>query len=235
MKANMRSSLTAPLLIVGFLGLSPQGAAAGCQDTSASGIDWQNCDKKLLMLEGSNLTDAKLGGTDFTTTDLRNTDLTGANLEKAKLVRASLAGSAAKGTRFARVEAYRTDFGGLEAENATFESAELQRSNFKDAKLTNANFTKAELGRSQFDGADVGGSRFALANLARADFRGASFSAPVDFDRAFFFVTRIEGVDLSAATGLAQSQLDVACGDDETVLPAGLAKPTSWPCKFEQD
>jgi uncharacterized protein YjbI with pentapeptide repeats len=137
--------------------------------------------------------------------------------------------------RFARVEAYRTDFSGISADDASFESAELQRSNFANARLSNVTFTKADLGRSHFDGAEVGGSRFSLTNLARADFRGARFSAPVDFDRAFFFLTRIEGVDLSAATGLTQWQLDMACGDDKTVLPEGLKKPAPWPCKFQQD
>ena len=236
MKAFLKSTLHCFLVISGLLGFSSIDAKADeCRSAPTPGIDWQDCDKKLLMLGGSDLGNAKLMGTDFTTTDLRNADLVGANLEKAKLVRATLAGSTAKGVRFARVEAYRTDFSGISADGASFESAELQRSNFANAKLANVNFTKADLGRSQFDGADVGGSRFALANLARADFREARFSAPVDFDRAFFFLTRIEGVDLSAATGISQWQLDMACGDDKTVLPPGLKKPAPWPCKFQQD
>ena len=232
----MKSILSPALLATAFLAVSWQTAAAiDCRSAPAPRIDWQGCDKKLLMLGGSDLQDAKLGEADFSTTDLRDANLAGANLEKAKFIRATLAGASAKGTSFARVEAYRTDFSGLSAENATFESAELQRSNFGDAQLSNTNFTKADLGRSQFDGAEVGGSRFSLANLARADFRTASFSKPVDFDRAFLFLTRIEGVDLAASTGLVQWQIDMACGNDETVLPTGLKKPANWPCKFEQD
>ena len=236
MKAFLKSTLHCSLVISGLFGFSwDQARADECRSAPAPGIDWQGCDKKLLMLGSSDLQDAKLMGADFTTTDLRNTNLLGANLEKAKLARATLAGSSAKGVRFAKVEAYRTDFSGIDAPGADFENAELQRSNFKDAKLSKVNFTKADLGRSQFDGADVGGTRFALANLARADFRAASFSAPVDFDRSFFFLTRIEGVDLAAATGLSQWQLDMACGDDKTALPEGLKKPAAWPCKFQQD
>ena len=34
---------------------------------------------------------------------------------------------------------------------------------------------------------------------------------------------------------LVQWQVDMACGDDKTVLPAGLKKPAVWPCKFQQD
>jgi uncharacterized protein YjbI with pentapeptide repeats len=236
MKVRMKSILSLTLLVGAFLGASWQPAAAiDCRSAPAPGIDWQGCDKKLLMLGGSDLQDARLGEADFSTTDLRGANLVGANLEKAKFIRATLAGASAKGTNFARVEAYRTDFSSLIADDASFESAELQRSNFGNAQLSNANFTKADLGRSQFDGAEVGGSRFALANLARADFRKATFSEPANFDRAFLFLTRIEDVDLAAATGLVQWQIDMACGNDETVLPAGLKKPANWPCKFEQD
>lgn len=237
MKAFMRSTLSRSMAIAALLLVFGPATvvAEECTSSPVPGIDWQGCDKKLLMLGGSDLEDARLSGADFTATDLRGASLLGANFEKARLLRASLAGSAAKGARFARVEAYRTDFSGIDAVDATFESAELQRSNFKEAKLSNANFTKADLGRSQFDGAEVGGSRFSLANLARADFRGAAFSAPVDFDRSFLFLARFEGVDLGASTGLAQWQVDMACGNDATVLPSGLTKPANWPCKFDQD
>lgn len=236
MKVRTKSTLLLSLSLAGLLALSGERARADdCQSEPAPGIDWQNCDKKLLMLGGSDLTNAKLGSTDFTATNLQNTSLPGADLEKAKLARASLAGAAATGTRFTRIEGYRTDFKGIVADKASFEGAELQRSNFTEAKLADTNFTKADLGRSQFHGAELGGSRFSLANIARADFRGASFSKPVDFDRAFLFLTRIEGADLSTSTGLVQWQIDMACGDDKTALPAGLNKPAQWPCKFDQD
>ena len=236
MKACMESLLSLALLTAALLGFSGHLAAASdCRSAAAPSIDWQGCDKNRLMLGGSDLKEAKLAEADFSATDLRGSNLVGANLEKAKLLRAGLAGSTATGARFARVEAYRTDFSEIKADDATFESAELQRSNFSDAQLSNANFTKADLGRSQFDGAEIGGSRFSLANLSRADFRGATFSKPVDFDRAFFFLTRIEGAVLAASTGLVQWQIDMACGDDKTMLPAALKKPANWPCKFEQD
>lgn len=209
--------------------------AADCRASAGPGVDWQECDKKLLMLGESDLSKAKLLESDFSATDLRGANLSGANLEKSRLVRATLAGAKADGADFARVEAYRTDFGGIQAKDASFESAELQRSNFKGATLLNGNFTKADLGRSQFEEADIGGSRFAMANLARADFRSAKFSNRVDFNKAFLFLTRLEGVDLSAATGLVQWQLDMACGDDKTRLPSGLTQPARWPCNFQQE
>ena len=45
---------------------------------------------------------------------------------------------------------------------------------------------------------------------------------PLVFDRAFMFLTRIEGLDLSVAQGLEQRQIDLACGDAKTKLPAEL-------------
>ena len=235
MKAFRTFILTLPLLAAGLVGLPAPVRADACRSAPSPGIDWTDCDKKLLMLGGSDLKAAHLAEADFTATDLADSALDGADLEKARLIRASLAGATAKGARFARVEAYRTNFRDMKAEGASFESAELQRSDFHGAVLPNANFTKAELGRSQFDGAEIGGGRFALANLARADFRGAKFSAPVDFDRAFLFLARLEDLDLSAATGLSQPQLDMACGNDGTLLPPGLTKPKSWPCGFDQE
>ncbi|MER9638546.1 pentapeptide repeat-containing protein, partial [Mesorhizobium sp. M0228] len=132
-------------------------------------------------------------------------------------------------------EAYRTDFSRMDAQGAVFASAEMQRSNFQGANLTNVDFTKAELGRAQFHDADISGSRFSFANLARADFRGATFTAPVDFDRAFLFLTRIEGLDLSNSVGLSQWQLNMACGDARTELTSGLTRPEDWPCQFQQE
>lgn len=225
------------LMLTAFFGCSWQQSLAAneCRVSPTPGISWQNCDKKLLMLNGSDLGGANLTGADFTSTDLRDSNLSAANFEDAVLVRASLARSVAKGANFSGIEAFRTEFGNLDAQGAVFVNAELSRSNFTKAKLADTDFRKADLGRSQFDRADVSGSRFSLANLARTDFREAIFAKPVDFDRAFMFLTRIEGVDLSAATGLTQWQMDMACGDDTTVLPTGLTKAASWPCKFQQE
>lgn len=229
---------------VGFLATSLFSASsvpghasdyADCRAAAAPGINWEDCDRKLLVLRGSDLSGANLVETNLTSTDLRESNLIEANLEKATLFRASLAGSKATGARFDRIEAYRADFSNLDATGASFGSAEMQRAKLNNSMLANTDFTKADLGRAQLDGADISGSRFSLANLARADFRGTTSNAALDFDRAFMFLARLEGVDLSTATGITQAQVDIACGDDATVLPAGLTKPAGWPCNFEQE
>lgn len=222
-------SATAGILMLGSI-----AARADCGDSAAPGVDWHGCDKQLIQLDGSDLNGANLSDVDFTSTALRDSNLLAANLEKATLVRASLAGSKAKGANFSRIEAYRTNFSNLDAQGAVFASGEMQRSQFKDANLVNADFTKAELGRAQFDGANISGAKFALANLARVDFRSSKFDG-IDFAGAFFFLVRLEGVDVSKATGLAQWQIDMACGDAKTVLPQGLKPGSSWPCQFEQE
>lgn len=215
--------------------LLPVAASArpNCSASAAPGVDWTECDKKLIILSGSDFEGATLFGTDFTSTDLRDTNLVKANLEKSTLVRASLAGAKAAGAKFDRIEAYRTNFSGMDAQGATFTAAEMQRSNFKNTVLAGVDFTKAELGRADFAGADITGTSFTLANLARADLSGAKFSGPIDLGGAFLFLTRIEGLDLSAVIGLQQWQVDMACGDGNTKLPSGLKAASGWPCSFD--
>jgi uncharacterized protein YjbI with pentapeptide repeats len=213
----------------------PAAAAGDCRHEIGPSVDWHDCNKSMLMFEGSDLSGANLAGTDLTSTDLRGANLAGANLEKATLVRASLAGANADKANFARVEGFRTSFAETSAKDASFASAELQRSDFSKAQLTGADFEKAELGRVNFSEATITGTKFKLANLSRAEFYGAVFEGPIDFDRAFLYLTRFEGMDLSAATGLAQWQVDLSCGDDKTKLPKGLNVPKAWPCKFTND
>jgi len=230
----MKAGFAAAAIAVFSISLpGPASAKPDCSADAAPGVDWTDCDKKIIVLSGSDFGAATLVGTDFTSTDLRDSNFMTANLEKAALVRASLAGSHAEGAKFDRIEAYRTNFSGINAKGATFSSAEMQRSNFANAVLVGVNFTKADLARADFTGADISGAKFAFANLARADLTGAQFSAPLDFATAFLFLTRIEGLDLSAATGLAQWQIDVSCGDANTKLPAGLKPSSAWPCEFD--
>lgn len=223
----------AALLALTMLPVTP--AAAGvCGETPYSGVDWSNCTKKHLMLQSSPLSGADLSGADFSLTDLSNADISGANLEKATLIRAWFAGATGTKANFSRVEAYRSSFAKATLDNASFANAELQRSDFNGASLVDVDFEKAELGRTSFAEADISGANFTLANLSRAVLTGATFDKPLNFDRAFMFQTRIEGVDLSGVQGLVQAQVDLACGDAETKLPNGLKASSEWPCAPEQ-
>ena len=229
-----RVGLAAGLALAAFA-LPHQAAAADCRSAPAPATDWQDCNKSSIMLGGSDLRDSNLVGVDFSATDLRGSVLDGSNLEKAKLLRSSLADASAANANFSRVEAYRTNFSGIRAKGANFTSAELQRADFNGADLEGSDFEKSELGRASFRGALISGTNFAHANLSRADLSQARFAGPIDFTGAFLYLTRIEGIDLSAAKGLKQEQADQACGDHDTVLPRGLKPPANWPCTFSAD
>jgi hypothetical protein len=41
----------------------------------------------------------------------------------------------------------------------------------------------------------------------------------------------ITGTDLSQAVGLTESQIGIACGGEDTVLPDGMTRPDAWPCE----
>ena len=224
------------LALVALMPLAGTADAADCRSGPAEQIDWKDCGKSNLILRESPLAGANLFGVDFSYSDLRSSDLSGADLQKATLTRASLAGSKAEKANFQRIEGYRTSFQELAANGASFASAELQRADFKGAMLEGVDFSKAELGRANFQEATLTGTQFTSANLARAQLQGAALAGPIDFAGAFLFLTRLEGLDLSAATGLQQMQVDQSCGDDQTKLPQGLSAPTTWPCSpMEKD
>jgi uncharacterized protein YjbI with pentapeptide repeats len=219
--------------VVPFALASP-AAAVNCGASPQAGVNWQDCRKRNLMLDGVDLSRANLVEADFSSTDLRDTKLAASDFSKAALARAMLDNSDAAGANFEKALGYRTSFVNANLENANFNKAEMQRADFTDAVLTSADFEKSELGRVNFSGADINGTNFDYANLARADFRAAKFDTPIAFAGAYLYQTRIEGVDLSQATGLMQWQIDLACGDAATKLPQGLEAPAGWPCIEEE-
>jgi uncharacterized protein YjbI with pentapeptide repeats len=77
--------------------------------------------------------------------------------------------------------------------------ANLQQANLQDAVLQGAKLGRADLRNTNLRHADL-----TEADLTMADLRGA---------------------DLSQTKGLTQAQLDKACTDAATVLPAGLSQP----------
>ena len=204
--------------------------AADCRADPAPEVDWSACSKKNLMLSGSDFGGANFRDADLSFTDMRATNLTAADLEKATLIRAWFTDARLGKANFARVEAYRAGFQNVVAQGASFASAELQRATFNGADLRYASFEKADLSRATFAEAVLSGATFAYANLSRADLSKASVKGTLGFERAFMLLTRIEGLDLSGAAGLDQSQVDIACGDAKTKLPKGLTAPASWPC-----
>lgn len=233
---KFRLMFCAPLLAMVFL--SPVGgvsvaSAASCNSGPSAGVDWTECRKRNLILTRSTLTDAKMAGADLSSTDLRDSKMDGADMTKANLLRTYLDDSTLVGADLSKAVGYRTHFEGANLTDAILDKSEMTRANFTDAILHRTDFSKAELGRARFIGAKIESANFEIANLARADFRGSVVSQGTDFSQAFLYRTRVDGLDLSGTQGLSQLQIELACGDDKTVLPDGLTPPAAWPCEDE--
>jgi len=208
-------------------------ALAGCSDTAQPGVNWAKCQKRSVIMSGVDLTDADMSNADMAVSDLRNTTLNGSNFKKAILLRASFSGSTAKGTNFESIIASRVDFRSTTVANANFQKSEIARADFSDSTLTDIDFSKADLPRVNFEGSTITNVSFRYTNLARADLSNIILNGNIDLSGSYLFLTNIAGLDLSSAGGMQQWQIDMACGDDNTVLPSGLTKPTNWPCAAE--
>jgi len=229
--------LTYPLLAVLLMpvysasfGIATRAYAA-CEDPPSQGVDWEGCRKRNLIMADFNFSGANLSRADLSSSDLRNVRLIKANLQKANLVRASLAGANATNTVFIGVVGSRTSFKGAILKKANFNKAEISRADFTDTQLTNVNMSQGELSRVKFMGAKIENATFDFTNLARSDFQGVSFSGSVSMKGTFLYRTNIQGLDMSKVTDLENWQLDMACGNDKTLLPAGMVRPASWPCQ----
>ncbi len=89
-------------------------------------------------------------------------------------------------------------------DDVNFSGATLSVSNLFGARFNRCDFRKADLRN-----ATAVGTYFGSSNLSGANLSGANFS----------------GANLSIARGLTQSQLNLACGDQSTKLPAGMTIP----------
>lgn len=104
------------------------------------------------------------------------------------------------------------------------------------SRLRQANLALATMNRTRFDNADLSianlfGARFTSASfrnadLSRANLVGAYFGS-ADMTGANLAGATLSGAELVTARGLTQAQLNTACGDASTQLPAGLRIP---PC-----
>ncbi len=114
---------------------------------------------------------------------------------------------------------------------ASFANAEIKGRNFAGARLRQADFSAAVMNHSNFAGADLRdvnayGAVFSSASFAGADLTHASFVGTwlqnANFSGARLIGANFSGADMDHARGLTQRQLDAACGDVATTLPAGL-------------
>ncbi|WP_163554343.1 pentapeptide repeat-containing protein [Candidatus Frankia alpina] len=168
-------------------------------------------------LEGADLTEASLHGADLTEARLEGADLTGAQLTGADLTEASLHGADLTRAWLDEVDLTGARLEGADLTRVLLWKANLTRASLDGANLTEALLWKANLTRASLDGANLTDAQLDLANLTGARLDGANLTrACLDF------------ADLTGVEGLTQTQVDVARGDEQTVLPAGITRPACW-------
>jgi uncharacterized protein YjbI with pentapeptide repeats len=209
-------------------------------------------------LEGANLAGVKLNKkTTFKDAHLEGTDLRKANLKKSLSLNGVYLSQSTqlteKSLRTAKLpKAHLSDMtlDHLNLHRAQFRSAYMDRTTFQEvkaskktkftsAKLREAKFIKGDF-PSHFDNADLHSAVFTGTNLQRASFRSAilndaKFLAGTDLAAADLEGARLPGADLSGAVNLTQEQLDDACGDPSTKLPAQKTPLSISTCTASED
>ncbi|WP_299475136.1 pentapeptide repeat-containing protein [Cypionkella sp.] len=205
---------------------------ADCNDRPAAAVDWTDCSKERLMLNENDMTAGIFVNTFLSGTGFNNARMAGANLQRSELVRSSFIGADLSGANFEKSLASRSDFSGANLRGARLVKAEFLRVSFVKADLTDADLSGGDFYRNDFTDAQMSGANLHDAIMPRTTFTGATMKG-ANLAGAFLLRTRFDNVDLSQVTGLEQTQLDQACGDAKTILPAGLTVPTQWPCSDE--
>lgn len=103
------------------------------------------------------------------------------------------------------------DLAGADLTNTCVKRGNLEGANFDRAKAVLMCMSYANFSGATFRNTDLSAANLAHANLDGADLTGADLT-----------ITSLKGTDLTHAKGLTQSQLDQACGDSETKVPAGM-------------
>lgn len=103
------------------------------------------------------------------------------------------------------------DLHGANLSNQCVKGGDLTGANFAGVKALYMCMSLANFTNVNFRNADLTGANLAHSNLTGADLTGTNLD-----------ITSIKGADLSRARGLTQPQLDQACADTTTKVPAGL-------------
>jgi uncharacterized protein YjbI with pentapeptide repeats len=139
--------------------------------------------------------------------DLKNAGLAYANLLRVNFVYANLAGA---------------NLSGANLTGANLAAANLAGANLTSANLTGANLTAAQLVRAGLFLADLHTANLSNANLGDTNLTNTNLSG-TNLTGANLTGANLASANLSDADGLAQQQLDTACGNARTRLPTGLS------------
>jgi hypothetical protein len=148
--------------------------------------------------------------------DLHNAQLQGALLTGAQLQGARLGWAQLQGARLGWAELQGANLLKAELQGASLQKAELQGAHLEEAQLQGAHLEGAQL-----QGAFLGAAQLQGVYLKGAQLQGANQEGIL-----------LRGVSVGAAKNLTQEQLNGACVDEHTTLPAGLTRPA--PCPTNQ-
>lgn len=206
-----RLSIAGPLLILAgfFVIFAATEASAACGDSPGPKVDWSKCHKEHMIIREQDFSNARLDDVHMNFSDLFGSNFSRASFRGAYLIRSRLAATKLIG--------------------ANLSQATLIRANLADADLTDADLTRAELVSADMHGANLERAILRDTNISRVNFIGSKL-AGADIRGAYTLLASFEGVDLSNIKGLSQNQLDIACGNEETILPVGYDRPDQWPC-----
>ena len=119
---------------------------------------------------------------------------------------------------------FQADLGNLTLKSKNLSRARLRQAEMSAAIMNGTNFAGADLRDVNAYGALFTGANFAGADLTNATFVGAYLQG-AKLSGANLTGTNFSGAEMDRASGLTQSQLNKACGDESTRLPRGLRIP----------
>jgi uncharacterized protein YjbI with pentapeptide repeats len=119
---------------------------------------------------------------------------------------------------------FQADLAYIDLPGIALNGARLRQADLSLVTMNDANFSKADLSSTNAFGGRFSGANFAQTDLTRANFTGA-YLGFANFTGAKLAGMVLSGAELTGARGLTQSQLNLACGDGSTILPAGMSIP----------
>ncbi|CAN5302363.1 pentapeptide repeat-containing protein [soil metagenome] len=120
---------------------------------------------------------------------------------------------------------FQGDFSGLEKGGLNLSGSRLRQADLSLSVMNRTRFSRTDMRDVEAYGGVFSSSNFNGANLTNASFVGAYLEGS-SFVGATLVGTNFSGAQLVRATGLTQSQLSHACGDETTTLPGSLHIPS---------
>lgn len=142
---------------------------------------------------------------------------TTANAQNAKQIE-----SVSKGKSCVNCNLFQADLSNYELPGLNLSGSRLRQSNLALAQMNGCNFSGADLSIAYMFGGRFTDSNFKNTNLERASLVGTYFGH-ANLTGASLKDAVISGAEMENVIGLTQAQLDLACGDETTKLPAGLS------------